>query len=195
MESFWRRDLVPPIVTATILGAGATTVWFLVLGAGYVLLDLSAPLPAVSESVILPIVLLSPALLAMVPLFCTPPPDNAFSHFTILFDRFSVSFVLLGILSFVLAFLCYVHHRRQGGRAAIVWGLYVMAMGVPGAIGYWLHRRWPTTERCSRCGDDAPRDRETCLRCGMAFPLPSSRGTELFDKTFASSLERESAPC
>ena len=51
--------------------------------------------------------------------------------------------LLLCIVSAVLAGICYRHHRRYADRGGAAWALFILVMGVPGAIGYWLHRPWP----------------------------------------------------
>jgi hypothetical protein len=83
-------------------------------------------------------------------------------------------------LSAALAVLCYRHHARYADRGGAAWALFVLVTGVPGAIGYWLHRRWPTTERCAHCGATTPRDRDACLACASEFAAPAATGIEVF---------------
>jgi hypothetical protein len=83
-------------------------------------------------------------------------------------------------LSALLAGVCYRHHQRCADRGGAAWALFVFLMGVPGAIGYWLHRQWPVTERCAHCGATAPRDRDGCLVCAAEFPAPELKGIEVF---------------
>jgi hypothetical protein len=56
---------------------------------------------------------------------------------------------------------------------------FVLLLGVPGVIGYLLHRRWPVFETCSACGRVVG-DREACHACGDALPPPPPTGTEVF---------------
>jgi len=86
----------------------------------------------------------------------------------------------VSILAGALAGLCYRHHRRYADRGGAAWALFVLLTGVPGAIGYWLHRRWPATERCAHCGVTVPRDRDNCLACATEFSAPAPIGTEVF---------------
>jgi hypothetical protein len=82
-------------------------------------------------------------------------------------------------VSAILAALCYRHHRRYTDRGGAAWALFVLVMGVPGAVGYWLHRQWPATERCDHCGAVVPRDRDGCLACAAEFPAPALKGIEV----------------
>ena len=201
MDSFWRRNLIPSIATATILGCGIVVIWFLLLTAAWaVFVAPRHPLGIASHPLgvqaAVTVALLSPALLSAAPLyFLDHPTDGVVQYIAFLAQHFWFSFFILGVVSIPLGIVVFVRHRRFGDRAALIWAVYVMLMGVPGAIGYWLHRRWPPTERCSRCGADAPRDRDACLRCGAAFPLPSPKGVEMLDKTSTPSNEREALSC
>jgi hypothetical protein len=73
-----------------------------------------------------------------------------------------------------------MRHRRYAHHGAIAWAIFVLITGVPGFIGYLLHRRWPVVVRCEHCGAQTPRDRDTCLNCGTAFPPPAPKGIEVF---------------
>ena len=154
-------------------------VWFLALLAIYVVLEQSVTVSDPNPSVALPLILLSPILLAAVPLFKAPGPSGITGYISVLAESFLGSFAVLGIICFALAICCYMHHRRYSQGAAILWAVYVLIAGVPGAIGYWLHRSWPPTERCRQCAADAPRDRDCCWQCGTAFSLPASNGKEI----------------
>jgi hypothetical protein len=80
----------------------------------------------------------------------------------------------------VSAVVCYRHHRRLGLPGTGLWTVFVLLTGPAGLAGYWLHRHWPATERCSRCGAVVPRDRQKCLACAAEFPLPALKGCEVF---------------
>lgn len=89
-------------------------------------------------------------------------------------------FLIVCLVSVVLAAACYRRHRRFSDRGAAGWAIFVLLLGVPGWIGYRLHRRWPARVRCAGCGAIVPRDRETCLACLAEFPPPSQLGIEVF---------------
>ncbi len=81
-----------------------------------------------------------------------------------------------------LAALCYRRQVRYGAGAAerVVWPLFVLALGLPGWVGYRFGRSWPVLEACPGCGARAPRDRGDCARCAAEFPPPALKGTEVF---------------
>jgi hypothetical protein len=88
------------------------------------------------------------------------------------------------LLTYLLgAAFSYATYRRQcrfGLPHTGWWTLFVFVLGLPGFMGYWLHRRWPPRLPCPTCGAHAPRDRETCFACETEFPAPLPRGTEVF---------------
>jgi hypothetical protein len=85
-----------------------------------------------------------------------------------------------GLLSAVLAGLCYRRQRRFAQPWTAVWIAMVFLVGPAGLIGYLFHRRWPALERCPACGRLVPRDREACSSCLAEFPPPTQKGTEVF---------------
>lgn len=94
-------------------------------------------------------------------------------------ERLSALLVLFALAG-VLATAALLHQRRLQLPAAWRWFWFVLIWGIPGFIGYWLHRRWPVRERCEACGQSAPRDRLACCHCGRDFPRPPRIGTEVF---------------
>jgi hypothetical protein len=80
----------------------------------------------------------------------------------------------------VAATLAYRRQRRYGLSHAVAWAVFVFVFGIPGWIAYRFHGTWPVLEDCPACGEPAPRDRETCLDCGAAFPPPPLKGIEVF---------------
>lgn len=88
-------------------------------------------------------------------------------------------FLIVCLVSAAAAAICYRHQRRVGGQHAIVWALFVFLTGLPGLVGYWVHRAWPPRERCTACGADTPRDRQQCLACAAEFPPPVLLGSEI----------------
>ena len=83
-------------------------------------------------------------------------------------------------ISAVLAGASYRRQFRFAKQEAVAWAIFVLLSGPAGLIGYLMHRHWPATERCSRCGAIVPRDRDTCRVCAAAFPAPAPRGIEIF---------------
>ena len=83
-------------------------------------------------------------------------------------------------LSMVLSIYCFRRHKRVSEYGSFSWALFVFLFGVPGFIGYLLHKRWPVTEKCQHCHKVTPRDRDACLDCGTEFPLPAMKGIEVF---------------
>ncbi|QEH32573.1 hypothetical protein OJF2_10500 [Aquisphaera giovannonii] len=72
--------------------------------------------------------------------------------------------------------------RRFGlsPRERAAWALLVLLLGVPGLVGFLLHRRWPSRVSCPACGERTACDHDSCTRCGAAFPAPALNGTEIF---------------
>lgn len=65
-------------------------------------------------------------------------------------------------------------------RERAAWAAFVGLFGLPGWVGFRLHRAWPARAACPRCGARAPRDRPDCIACGEPFPAPAATGTEIF---------------
>jgi hypothetical protein len=90
--------------------------------------------------------------------------------------------VFVHLLSAGLAVLCYRRQVRfatsRGERVA--WPLFVLALGLPGWVGYRFGRSWPVLQACPACGSAAPRDREECAGCAAEFLPPALKGTEVF---------------
>lgn len=88
--------------------------------------------------------------------------------------------VIIVVVSAALAWwtlrLQFRYHRPATG----VWSAFVLLLGVPGFIAYWLEHRRPKLEPCGACGKIVPRDREACAACSTLFPAPSRLGTEIF---------------
>jgi len=80
----------------------------------------------------------------------------------------------------VAAWLCYRRQRRFALPWTAAWVALVFLGGVPGLVGYLVHRRWPPLEACGACGELVPRDRGQCAHCGADFPPPAPKGIEVF---------------
>lgn len=79
----------------------------------------------------------------------------------------------------LVAIFFYRRHQQKVGHGALAWALFIFIWGLPGIVGYLLHRNWPTKEVCQHCGKTSPRDRDTCLHCHTAFPVPAMKGIEI----------------
>lgn len=94
--------------------------------------------------------------------------------------RWRGPFVAVSLLSIALAVWCVWRHKRYAQPGAWAWFVFVLLLGMPGLIGYLLHRRWPVRETCPACGRRAVVDRETCQHCSAPFPSPPLKGIEVF---------------
>lgn len=128
-----------------------------------------------------------PGLMAMGTLLQTPWNNVATGkspdYFTALGRSLSdvwPAFVALMAVGAVMSLWVFRRHRSINPRGATTWAVFVFLAGVPGILAYWLHRYWPTKEKCAQCGKLAPRDREECLACGEGFPTPRPVGTDIY---------------
>ncbi|MGO9110871.1 MAG: hypothetical protein ACLP9L_16745 [Thermoguttaceae bacterium] len=103
--------------------------------------------------------------------------STALSHYLAVFWPV---LLVVTLLSAALAWYCWRRHGRYGQRFSVVWFVFVFLAGLPGLVGYLFHRCWPVLEKCPACGHVVPRDRETCAKCGAAFPPPALKGCEVF---------------
>ena len=163
-----------PITLAAILAVGVAAVWFVVAVAASIVapkgsLDFNTE---TVDSVLCP----SPGPLAALQFLIWPialmrsptSPDYEFWHkLGQMFVDSWLPFSVVCLLSAALALWCYRHHQRFSQRGAAAWAAFVFFMGVPGIIGYLLHRRWPIMEQCQHCRKESPRDRDACLHCGL----------------------------
>jgi hypothetical protein len=92
------------------------------------------------------------------------------------------SLIAVLALAIVLAILVQRRSRAFGlaRREQIAWSVFVLLFGLPAYVGWRLYRRWPIRQPCPNCHAQAPRDRVACAECGMRFPDPSLKGTEIF---------------
>ncbi len=87
---------------------------------------------------------------------------------------------IVAVISALCAVFCVRRQRKFKQPYTVVWAVFVFLFGLPGYVGYRLHRRWPALETCPSCGKRTPRDRELCARCDAEFPAPRKLGTEIF---------------
>src|SRR5262249_8331950 len=94
-------------------------------------------------------------------------------------EEFWPALLLAQALAAALAALCHLRQRRYGAAGAerVAWPLFVLALGLPGWVGYRFGRAWPALARCGDCGRAVPLDRESCARCAADFPRPALAGT------------------
>lgn len=62
----------------------------------------------------------------------------------------------------------------------VLWAGFVLLFGLPAAVGFLVHRRWPVRAPCPHCHRRSPRDRDACAECGTPFPAPALKGIEIF---------------
>jgi len=87
---------------------------------------------------------------------------------------------IMGAVSAVLSFLCFRRQRKFGLRWTWAWMAFVFLLGLPGYVGYLVHRKWPVRLPCPHCQRRVPRDRMACFACGRDFPSPALKGIEVF---------------
>jgi hypothetical protein len=89
---------------------------------------------------------------------------------------------LVGIVFLAVGFAAIVHRRQRcyAQPRTAAWVAFVFLFGLPGLVGYWLHRGWPTRLACPACKTSVPRDRGECAHCGAAFPPSAPKGIEIF---------------
>ena len=61
----------------------------------------------------------------------------------------------------------------------VAWAIFVFLFGLPGLVGYLVHRRWPFRAACPACHRLVPRDRSSCAACRAEFPTPQPKGIEV----------------
>jgi hypothetical protein len=95
---------------------------------------------------------------------------------------FSPALIIAQLLAAGLAVLCYRRQVRYrvSGSERFIWPLFVLALGLPGWVGYRFGLSWPVLDSCLACGVDVPRNREDCANCEAEFPGPELKGTEVF---------------
>jgi hypothetical protein len=92
----------------------------------------------------------------------------------------ALPFVVVIAISIALAWLTYRLQRKYCRPATGLWTTFVLLLGLPGFIAYWLENRRAKLETCESCDQVVPRDRETCAACDAQFPTPPLVGTEIF---------------
>jgi hypothetical protein len=90
------------------------------------------------------------------------------------------AFLATGIVSVVLACVCYRRQRMYGLPWTGIWTVFVLLFGLPAFFGYLSHRAWPARLPCPNCGRRVPRDRPACFACNHEFPPPAAKGNEVF---------------
>ncbi len=90
--------------------------------------------------------------------------------------------LLAQLVATVLALACWRRQVRYGANRLerVLWPMFVLALGLPGWVGYRFGRAWPVLEACPACGAAVPRDRDGCAHCAAEFPRPALKGTEVF---------------
>lgn len=88
----------------------------------------------------------------------------------------------VGLLALALAWAAWRRGRAFGAstRERAAWAAFVALFGLPGWVGFRLHRAWPARAACPSCEAETPRNRDSCVACGEPFPEPAATGTEIF---------------
>ncbi len=92
------------------------------------------------------------------------------------------SLLAVNVLALVLAIAAWRRARAFAlpGAHQVAWVVFVFLLGVPGYVGYRLHRRWPPRAACLSCHARVPHDRVVCAACKSPFPAPELKGIEIF---------------
>jgi hypothetical protein len=177
------------MMLAGVLAFGANAVWILIVGAASTLVENPASPPSDEfTGWLATLMFLSPLIATFLLLTWEPLRLTAqHSHYGDAFfelmlewlPRYAIPLCTCFCVGIILAVYCYCRHRRYEERGAFAWAVFVLLLGVPGYVGYLLHRNWPTKEVCQHCGKTSPRDRDTCLHCHTAFPVPAMKGIEI----------------
>jgi hypothetical protein len=102
---------------------------------------------------------------------------NGWNNFKDISIRSSLASLLLAL--FTLAWARRMHF--SWGRAW-AWAAFVLAFNIAGLITFRLVADWPVRVRCPQCSRKRPVEEKLCPHCGAGWPVPVSRGTEIFDK-------------
>jgi hypothetical protein len=176
MNRFLQYSAVPPVLLGGVLALGVAFAWLAVL---FTALAIFAPFsdPRVTLVLLFSPLILALDLFALMALHSPVWPAQFWDHDLIVFLPIFIATLLLAALFSVR---CYRRQRRYSAHHTATWMLFVLLMGLPGLIGYLLHRRWPIVVRCQHCNAETPRDRDACLTCNTPFPLPAMKGIEVF---------------
>jgi hypothetical protein len=171
-----RPTLASRLVLAAILGLGAMAVWDIAVG-----LIFAAAQPLARDVAVNSNDSRELAEWLMVVLFGSPSVLAAYhSAFQAMPAPWSPQILVTCALAIVAAVQCYRRQRRYMNDEAVAWAMFALLLGLPGLVGYFLHRRWPATEYCANCRKTSPRDRDACLHCSTPFPPPAPKGIEIF---------------
>jgi len=83
-------------------------------------------------------------------------------------------------ISLVLLWLCRRRQQAYSLPGTGTWMVFILFVGLPGYVGYLLHRRWPTRETCPKCRTLTAVSFEECSSCGAALSEPKRTGIEVF---------------
>jgi hypothetical protein len=89
-------------------------------------------------------------------------------------------FLVVVALGVILAWRTYRWQHVYRRPATGLWTTFVLLLGVPAFLAYWLENRKAKLESCTSCGEIVPRDRDACAACETQFPAPQPVGTEIF---------------
>ncbi|WP_165219895.1 transposase [Aquisphaera insulae] len=127
----------------------------------------------------------APALLLAVYMFLATRADPRRSLSADLWALLSANWaapVVVLALAAILALAAWRWSRGFGlsPRERAAWATFVLLLGIPGLVGFLLHRRWPARVSCPACGERSSCDHDACASCREPFPAPALKGTEIF---------------
>jgi hypothetical protein len=137
------------------------------------------------QAVLLGLSVPSPAVLCLVDWFMAKDAERTQddpSAFADMLKNAWPSTAAVLVLSAVLAIFTWGLAGKFGlsRREQAAWTGFVALLGLPGLLGFLLHRRWPVRTPCPHCRARTPRDRHACAVCGTPLPDPALTGIEIF---------------
>jgi hypothetical protein len=144
----------------------------------------SGPTPQ-EQAVLLGLSVPSPAVLCLVDWFMAKDAERTQDDpaaFADMLKNAWPSTAAVFVLSAVLAIFTWGVADKFGlsRREQVAWAGFVFVLGLPGLLGFLLHRRWPVRTPCPHCRERTPRDRDACAVCGTSLPDPALTGIEIF---------------
>jgi hypothetical protein len=88
--------------------------------------------------------------------------------------------ILVPLVCAALTWWTYRLQRKYHRPATGLWCVFVLLLGLPAFLAYWIEHRRPKLESCGECGTIVPRDREACAACNTVFSPPPRLGSEIF---------------
>jgi len=153
MANNLKKPTVGALTLAVILTIGTSIAWAALALATCLFLAPSAiedngPGPSVS-AVVLP----SPATFAFMRFFLSPLEESQkhsspgfASELQKAISGCYIAFTTVCLSAAVASIVCFRRERYYSRSTLAFWPAFVLVTGLPGLIGYLLHRRWPATQ-------------------------------------------------